>query len=800
MYKNILKKDLKRNKSFNVIVLILIIIASTFISSSLNNMIAITKGLNGYFDKVGLTDYIMLVIEELESIENVDNFLKNNENVKDYKEDEFLAMFDVDLGIGKEIQLIINSFDINQQKFLDENNKIITEIKDGEVYVPKKFLDDYGFNPGDEIQLNVDTSKSLFNPTAEGEPGDSFNESYIIAGICKDAFLGSNFVGNVRFIVNDNELAKLKEGAEPASIYCYSINTDNLDDLRNDINKNNFNINFAGDRGLIKMMYFMDMVMAGILLIVSLILILISFTILRFSILFAISEEYRDIGVMKAIGIKTHRIRSLYVIKQLVLSIISVAFAFILSGFVGSFFLRQVSKNIALESDTNTIFVSILSSMALVLIIASYSFFCTRGIKKITPVEAIRGISGAKERKRKGFFSLKNSKLATYAFLAVNDISSSFKKFIMLILTFIVGFLLIIVLVNTKNTLKSDNFITMFAMAPSDVFMSNTTDQVKLMYEKTTDEILSYYESLEEKLKDMDIDAEVFCESLFHLNVTKGELSASVLAYYGNNISTDRYTYSQGTAPRLENEIALTEVTAKEIDARIGDKVKIKSADIEDEYIVTAFFESMNNLGAGVRYSEKATVNNQATAGQYGIQVKYLDKPSRRQKEERLKILEELMPDYDIETAGEYITDLLGSVANDLDSFIKLILLIVLMINILVTILMVKSFLIKEKGEIAMLKSLGFRNFTLVKWQVTRIGILLLLSVLIALILSTPLSKIAIIPIFKVMGASQISFEIKPLEVFLIYPLIIFTVTLIASALTALDLRKVSPQEVINID
>ncbi len=78
MYKNILKKDLKRNKSFNVIVLILIIIASTFISSSLNNMIAITKGLNAYFDKVGLTDYIMLVIEELESIENVDNFLKNN--------------------------------------------------------------------------------------------------------------------------------------------------------------------------------------------------------------------------------------------------------------------------------------------------------------------------------------------------------------------------------------------------------------------------------------------------------------------------------------------------------------------------------------------------------------------------------------------------------------------------------------------------------------------------------------------------------------------------------------------------
>ena len=228
--------------------------------------------------------------------------------------------------------------------------------------------------------------------------------------------------------------------------------------------------------------------------------------------------------------------------------------------------------------------------------------------------------------------------------------------------------------------------------------------------------------------------------------------------------------------------------------------MKVKSADQVDEYIVTAFFESMNSLGAGIRYSEKSSINYLAKAGQYGIQVLYLDNPTNREKKERLKTLEELMPDYDIKTADEYISEFVGGIANDIDSFSKLTLSIILIINILVTVLMVKSFLIKEKKEVALLKSLGFRNKSLLKWQVTRVGIILLISIIIATILSTPLSQIIIVPIFEMMGASQINFEIKPLEVFLIYPIIIFTVTLIASAITALGVKKVAPQEVINID
>ena len=66
----------------------------------------------------------------------------------------------------------------------------------------------------------------------------------------------------------------------------------------------------------------MNMIVAFTILILSVCLILISFVVLKFSITFTISEEFREIGVMKAIGISNFRIRSLYLAKYLMMSVV----------------------------------------------------------------------------------------------------------------------------------------------------------------------------------------------------------------------------------------------------------------------------------------------------------------------------------------------------------------------------------------------------------------------------------------------------------------------------------------------
>ena len=159
------------------------------------------------------------------------------------------------------------------------------------------------------------------------------------------------------------------------------------------------------------------------------------------------------------------------------------------------------------------------------------------------------------------------------------------------------------------------------------------------------------------------------------------------------------------------------------------------------------------------------------------------------------------LPQAKIHTAGSYVNEMVGDIAGGmLQDIKKLILIVVLCINILVTVLMVRSFITKEKGEIAMLKAIGFRNSSLVMWQTLRIGIVLLFSAFLAVLLSTPLSEFSVGPVFKIMGAQNIKFEVVPLEVFVLYPLVVLIVTVLASMLAALRICRISAAETSNIE
>ena len=60
MYSNILKKDLKRKKTMNVILLIFVMLSAMFMASSVNNIIAVTNGLDFFFEKADMADYFVI--------------------------------------------------------------------------------------------------------------------------------------------------------------------------------------------------------------------------------------------------------------------------------------------------------------------------------------------------------------------------------------------------------------------------------------------------------------------------------------------------------------------------------------------------------------------------------------------------------------------------------------------------------------------------------------------------------------------------------------------------------------------
>ena len=174
------------------------------------------------------------------------------------------------------------------------------------------------------------------------------------------------------------------------------INTSDVDEIT-DLGYSSLGIS---TRKELKSVYFYDMLSAYIMLVISIVLMITAFVVLRFTIGFTLNEEFREIGVMKAVGIDNGSIRSLYIVKYLAISVVGSAMGFLGSIPLSSLMMETVSKNMVLESEDSIIF-GILSSLAVVIIILLFCYGCTKRIKKLSPIDAVRsGQTGERFKKK----------------------------------------------------------------------------------------------------------------------------------------------------------------------------------------------------------------------------------------------------------------------------------------------------------------------------------------------------------------------------------------------------------------
>ena len=764
MYLRILKKDLKRKKTMNVILLIFVILAATFIASSANNLITVNGALDNFFEKANVPDY-WFATTNASDLERFEEFAK--ENGYDYNISRLIQIEPKNVLVEGKKFVHSNTLTLSTLggiKVFDKNDTEITHINDGEVYVANYMFrsEENDFHEGGKIVINQ----------------GGVEKEFTIKGYAKDAVFGSDMFGVGRFLISEND----------AELFNYDGVT-----IFNAVDISTVS---TVDCPKLKMMYIMDILIAAILLVVSVCLILISMVILRFIINFTIAEEFREIGVMKAIGIKNSAIRGLYIAKYFAIAVIGTAVGLGLSFPFSRIMLNGITEKIVISGEDNfliNIGAAILAGAAVVL----FSYLCTRKIRKFSPIDAIRSGETGERFKKKGILRLGKSHIPTAPFMALNDIFSGIKSYVSMIIIFILGTLLVIIPVNTINTLRSDNMMTLFSATKSDHVISQNTlfnpnEDNKAMIERKFSEV-------REMFAENGIDVDVFQEIMFQTNISKDAKRTNLSALQGKGgVTADMYTYLEGTPPQNVREVALTCITADRIDAKIGDDVEIKVGDDTRTYTVTAIFQSMMNMGEGMRFHQDTELDYNYALGGVGIQVNYKDNPDKAVLAERKELLEKLYPDAKVFTSGEYVSYMMGDVAGQLDSMKALILGIILGINALVALLMVKSFITKEKSEIALMKAIGFKNNPLTVIQTMRIGIVLLISVIVGALISSPLTPLIITPIFKMMGAYSITYDIRAVEVYVVYPLIMLGITALAAFISAQGLRKISSSEISN--
>lgn len=789
MYLNILKKDLKRKKAMNMILLLFIILATMFVSSSVNNIINVTTALDSYFEMANVPDYFAVTVnknlavdieETISAASAVDSYA--TENVLFLSPDNFIYE-DEDIVIEGGTNLIQS--DICMNYFLSDG-RILETVRPGEFYMTESEADVLGVAVGDKLTIEC----------------NGMRREFVLADKIKDALLGSNQMSITRYIISEEDFAcflsaeNTEEYYGGNAVYLYSSNMETLLPQIKPLVDNSV---FTMDRAFMKFSYIFDMIVVGILLVVSIILIIIAFVVLRFTISFTLSEEFREIGVMKAIGIGNFKIRGLYLVKYMGLSVIGAAIGLALSFPFGKMLMSVASQTI-IVGNQSSILVNILCAVLVIAVILLFCYGCTGRVKKLTPIDAIRNGQTGERFRKKSLMGLGKSKLPVTPFLALNDIVSSPRRYSIITLTFFLCLALLLMLSATVSTMNSNSLATTFGWADCDIYLDSKMI-MECMGEDGHEKLEKHLAEMEQRLAEHGIPAKCYQETMFSLPVSFGENESNIMIYQGTGTTMDMYEYTAGVAPQNTDEIAITRIAADKLNADIGDTVTIKTIDGDKEYIISAFFQSMNMQGSGIRLHNDEYINYvQAHAG-INTQITFTDHPDSEEIEQRMEEIQRIFPDYEnIQTCAEAVADMVG-VAGTLDAVKSLVAALTIVLAALITVLMERSFIAKEQGEVALMKAVGTGHGKIYAYHTFRFLFVGMIAVIIGEMFAMPLTHLCIDPIFQMMGMElAVDYVINPVEMYLIFPVVILVTTTVSAFLTSLYTRKIKSSDTANIE
>ena len=220
-------------------------------------------------------------------------------------------------------------------------------------------------------------------------------------------------------------------------------------------------------------------------MIISVVLMFTAFVVLRSTIGFTISEEFREIGVMKAVGIANGNIRSLYIVKYFAIAVVGTLIGYFCSVPLGDMTMKTVSENMVLDSESGTL-IGILSSGLVVVLILLFCYICTCRVNKFSLIDAVRnGQTGERFRKR-SLLCLGRSKMPSTAFLSVNDVLSSPKQFSIITVMFTLCIPLMTIMSNFALTLKSEKILCFFDVHSSEAHIVDTEIMGEVVVDQST--------------------------------------------------------------------------------------------------------------------------------------------------------------------------------------------------------------------------------------------------------------------------------------------------------------------------
>lgn len=648
----------------------------------------------------------------------------------------------------------------------------VPALKKGEKYVTQGLCTNLGCDIGDTLKIT----------TVGGV------EEFTIKAFIVDPMCGSMNMGIKQIFVSDEDFARLQQDAVNMStpqqttdfriISVYKAD-ENLSEgqFKHQLNKDTDIIDYCffsitKSQSFSYTNIFPEMILSGLLVFVVF-LVAIVLIVMAHSITTNIEMEYTSLGIMKAQGFTESKIKIIlgaqYIFAEIIGSIIGVALALPLIKLFGGIF--QPILAVLCENNVSLL-TSILFIIAVLAISAIFIFITTRKVGKISPMKAI---SGGKEDVYFGSrLNAPVSKKALSSSLALRQFTSNKRRYIgtIMIVSLLVFFMITMsvlgVSVDSKSAMESMGMpIVEVGVSANESISDETVEEIE--------DVIENYTEIERR----------YFYDLFQLSINGDEYSCNV---YKN---PEFIVMEEGRAPQYDNEIAITDFLAKELDLKIGDKVKVSRQEFEEEYIITGINVFANELGLNFSMPLEG-------AKKLGIEDTLFYGFNLEDETECKLVAEELNEKYgDIINAIGYEKDSqLDVYSATVNAMTAIIYVVSVIFSLVVVMMFCKKAFLQERKDIGIYKSLGFTSGKLRLQFAVRFLLVSLIGSVVGSILSLMFTQSLLTTVFKFVGISSFNTQFTAVS-FIIAIAIVAVSFFVFSYLASRKIKTVEIKELV---
>lgn len=764
MYLRMLKKDLRDKVGLNIVLCIFMIISATLLVTSAGFIYTFFKGTDNTYEKCKTSDLFFTVDKSVSDEEGqrakISRILKKYPEISEVNISERpvirTARLEFD-GVDRrevtnlyEASACISPVSSDQNIPYDMNDEIL-KVENGCVALPQYLANNAKTKIGSKMRITTDMGNTY---------------EFTVSHIYKDP--STNWFPKI--VLSDEDYAKIvKEYNSLSDLYEARLKTgfSSMTELRKwgydlmvDINKLNDshtidgtidNI-YTGKSNMNSNAAMITFIISIFMVIMGFSLIILIFMSIRFSLHATIKREEKEIGTMKAIGVDSLAYKSLFIVKYIAFAVLSGVLGIIFGIPLSRFMINHFIVNTLTPKTEVFILLGMIMSISFILLMIIFSFFALRRMRKISVMDTIHGENrGERFKKLPGVFLHKSKHSTVPLFLASQDIIGRLKRYLYLIVSYTLGVSLLLMVVQLKGTVVSDDFRKNYWMIVDREVFIRPEDNLReklVAQEGSYRNVFDYYEKYYNE-NGIPLDIQII-DSQEATWKTPGEDVGIKLYFDNEDVELERLRFVKGgKVPTLKNEVAVSHSLRETKGVELGDTVTLVYRAYQDDgftlkyvkkdYIVTAYYESM--LNGSMPEFIMAEPDENYFVDDWDLFNEAIDVPDDEYDAtiEKMRNVNKDIMIWDFDQVLDF--DLGNEYGTIFDMLFVAIAIIMTVTIFSMTFLYQQIFIEEETSDIAMLKSIGVGRSSIRGWHYIRILILVVCAIILGFAAAFTITK-----------------------------------------------------------